>query len=217
VSRPFKVLGFLLVVAGLAYALSVDSSLPDPVPSHWDANGQVNGTMPKPWGVLIVPIVMAILWAVFLVLPRVSPKGFEMGSFSTAWGILTVSILAFMLFVEVLTLSAARTAAPLPPGPVFIGIGLLFAVIGVALGKTTRNFFAGIRTPWTLASEEVWKRTHRLASKLFVAVGLIVVATGFIKLSWWVMIAAIAFGVLVPVVYSYVIYRRLEGLPTRSS
>jgi len=209
VSRPYRVLGFLLVVAGFAYAAFLSPRLPDPLPSHWDAAGRVNGTMPKPWGVFIVPLVMAVLWLLFLVLPRMSPRGFEMGSFASAWGILTVSILAFMLFVEVLTLNAAQTRANLSPKPIFAAIGVLFVVIGGVMRKVTRNFFAGIRTPWTLASEEVWNRTHRLGSKIFMAAGLVAVAAALFDLGWWVPLAALLVGPLVPVIYSYMTYRRL--------
>ena len=214
-SRPFRALGLILVVAGLAYAAVVSSSLPDRVPSHWDAAGRVNGTMPKPWGVFLVPLVMAAMWLLFQALPRMSPRGFGMDSFSRTWGIITTAVLAFLLFVEVLTLNAARTAAMLSPRPIFAAIGVLFAVIGGSLGNVTRNFFAGIRTPWTLASEEVWNRTHRLAAKLFVAAGLAVAAGALLDVGWWFLIAALAIGGLVPVVYSYVIYRRLEGFPAR--
>ena len=209
-SRSFRILGLLLVTAGFAYALAMSSSLPDRVPSHWDASGRVNGTMGKPWGVFIVPIVMALLWLLFQVLPRMSPRGFEMDSFAGAWGVMTVAVLGFLLFVEVLTLRAARTAASLPPNFIFVGIGALFAVIGATLGKVRRNFFAGIRTPWTLASEEVWNRTHRLASKVFVGAGLAVVAAALLGLGWWTPLAALLLGALIPVIYSYVIYQRLH-------
>jgi len=210
VSRPFRIVGFLLVLAGFVYAGSVSSLLPDHVPSHWDAAGRVNGTMPKPWGVFLVPLVMALLWLLFQILPRMSPRGYEMGSFGRAWGVITVAVLAFMLFVEFLTLHAARTAASLSPRVIVAAIGVLFAVIGSALGKITRNFFAGIRTPWTLASEEVWNRTHRLASKVFVAAGLLVVAAAVLGLGWWIMLSPLFVAGFVPIVYSYVIYRRLD-------
>jgi len=210
VSRSFRILGFLLVLAGFAYATFVSSTLPDRVPSHWDASGRVNGTLPKPWGVIVVPLVMAALWLLFLVLPRMSPRGFEMGPFSQAWGVITVAVLAFLLYIEVLALSAARGTATMSIGAIFGGVGALFAVIGSVLGKVTRNFFAGIRTPWTLASEEVWNRTHRLASKVFVAAGLMVVAAALLGLSWGTMIAVLVFAPLIPIVYSYVIYRRIE-------
>jgi len=208
-SRSFRFLGFLLVLAGFLYAGAVSSKLPDRVPSHWDAAGRVNGTMPKPWGVFIVPLVMALLWLLFMALPRLSPRGFEMESFSRSWGILTAAVLAFMLYIEILTLNAAVSGGRLSPRPIFGGIGVLFIVIGSVLKNVKRNFFAGIRTPWTLASEEVWDQTHKMAAGLFLAAGLFVIGAAMLGLGWWVMIAALALAGLIPVVASYIFYRRL--------
>jgi len=209
VSRALRVLGFLLVLAGFAYAAWMSPRLPDRIASHWDAAGRVNGTMSKPWGVFIVPLVMLVLWVLFQVLPRMSPRGFEMESFAAPWAFLTDAILAFMLYVEVLTLRAGETHANLSPRPIVAAVGILFAVIGATFGRFSRNFFAGIRTPWTLASEEVWNRTHRLGSKVFVVTGLATAAAALLGLGWWTIVALIVFGPLIPIAYSYVIYRRL--------
>ncbi|HTO76895.1 MAG TPA: SdpI family protein [Thermoanaerobaculia bacterium] len=209
-SRALRFLGLLLVLTGFAYAAMMSSRLPDRVASHWDAAGRVNGTMPKPWGVFIVPIVMLVLWGLFQVLPRMSPRGYEMESFATPWAVLTDAVLAFMLFVEVLTLRAAETHASLSPRPVIAAVGILFAIIGATLTRFSRNFFAGIRTPWTLASEEVWNRTHRVGSRVFVVTGLWVAAAALLDLGWWAMLAPLLLGGLIPVVYSYVIYRHLN-------
>ncbi|MGE5413536.1 MAG: SdpI family protein [Syntrophomonadaceae bacterium] len=207
------VLGFLLVV-GAFFAVTVQySSLPDPMPTHWNAAGQVNGWMPKFWGAYLVPMIMAAMWLLFLVLPKISPRGFEMEPFLRAWGILKVTVLALTAYIGVLVIGAARKGGELSPTAIFAALGILFAVIGNLLGKVTRNFFVGIRTPWTLASEEVWYRTHRLAGKLFVAAGLFVAAASLLKLPIWPVFAALAVAGLVPVVYSYVIYRKLEAVP----
>ena len=217
-TRTFHVAALVLVLAGFCFAAVTSPSLPDPVPSHWNDRGQVNGTIPKPWGLYLLPIAMAGTWLLLAFLPRISPRGFEMDAFARAWGVLSVTMLAFMLFVEVLTLDAARTGRPLMPRPLLAGIGVLIAVLGNFLGKVTRNFFAGIRTPWTLASEEVWLRTHRLAGKLFVVSGLLIVAAALAGMNvWWVVAAPVAAAALASAVYSYVIYRRLEGLPARRS
>jgi uncharacterized membrane protein len=79
------------------------------------------------------------------------------------------------------------------------------------MGKLTRNFFIGIRTPWTIASEEVWLRTHRLGGWLFVLAGLVVFVSAFLGAGWIPAFAAITAAALISVVYSYVIYRRVEG------
>lgn len=211
--RMSDVLGFLLVVAAF-FAVTVQySSLPDPMPTHWNAAGQVNGWMPKFWGAYFTPLLMAGMWLVFLVLPKISPRGFEMEPFLRAWGILKVTILALAAYIGFLALSAARHGGELPQTPIFVALGILFAVMGNLLGKVTRNFFVGIRTPWTLASEEVWYRTHRLAGKLFVAAGLFIAAAALLGFRLWPLVAGAVVASIVPVVYSYVIYRKLESLP----
>jgi uncharacterized membrane protein len=213
VKRISDVLGLLLVLAAFVLVGAQYSGLPDPMPTHWNAAGQVNGWMPKFWGAFLFPLVMAVLWLMFLVLPKISPRGFEMDPFLRAWGVLKVTTLALVLFIGILVLQASKNGGELSQTAIFCSLGVLFVVIGNLLGKVTRNFFVGIRTPWTLASEEVWYRTHRLAGKLFVAAGLFVVATSFLGLRVWPIMISIGVAALVPVVYSYVIYRKLEGLP----
>jgi uncharacterized membrane protein len=211
------VLGFLLVVTAF-FAVTVQyASLPDPMPTHWNAAGQVNGWMPKFWGAYLFPLIMAAMWVLFLVLPKISPRGFEMEPFLRAWGVLKVTILLLMAYIGVLVLRAARHGGELSQTAIFVAMGILFAVIGNVLGKVTRNFFVGIRTPWTLASEEVWYRTHRLAGKLFVAAGLFIAVAAFLHMTLWPLFVALGIAGLVPVVYSYVIYRKLEGLPSRAT
>jgi uncharacterized membrane protein len=217
VKRMSDVLGFLLVAAAF-FAVTVQyASLPDPMPTHWNAAGQVNGWMPKFWGAYFLPLLMAGMWLLFLVLPKISPHGFEMEPFLRAWGVLKVTVLALMLFIGALVLRAAQHGGEMSQTPIFVAMGILFAVIGNLLGKVTRNFFVGIRTPWTLASEEVWYRTHRLAGKLFVVAGVLIAAGALFGLPIWSTVGLLVVASLVPVVYSYVIYRRIEGLPGRAA
>ena len=212
--RPFDVAGLLLVLIAFIMVAVAYPALPDPMPTHWNIHGQVDGWMSKFWGAFVFPVVMAAIWLVFLVLPRISPRGFEMEPFARAWGILKVAVLGLILFMGALVMRAAKTHETLSQAAMFSAIGVLFVVIGNLLGKVTRNFFVGIRTPWTLASEEVWYRTHRLGGKCFVAGGLFVIATSVLDLGIWPILVSIALAALVPVVYSYVIYRKLEGLPS---
>jgi uncharacterized membrane protein len=209
--RVFDVVGLLLVLAGFALVAVMYPGLPDPMPSHWNAAGQIDGWMPKFWGAMLIPGIMAVIWLTFLVLPRISPRGFEMEPFTRAWGFLRVAILAYMLLIGVLVLRAATNQGEISQRVLLGGMGVLFVVMGNFLGKVTRNFFVGIRTPWTLANEEVWSRTHRLGGKCFVVAGLFVVACAVAGLGFWTMIAAIVAAGLIPVAYSYVIYKKLES------
>lgn len=216
-NKRFDFVGLGLVVLGFALVAAMYASLPDPMPTHWDMQGQVNGSMPKLWGAWLLPAITALIWISLLIVPRISPRGFGMESFGRPWKVVRYAILVFLLLCEVLVLRAAATHAPFPSRILEVSVGALFMAIGNPLGKVTRNFFFGIRTPWTIASEEVWNRTHRLAGKLFVVAGLAVAVTAFWEVGAEVIIGAILAAVLIPAVYSYVIYRRLEAQPRESS
>jgi uncharacterized membrane protein len=92
-----------------------------------------------------------------------------------------------------------------------LSVGVLLMVIGNYMGKLRKNFFIGIRTPWTLASDAVWERTHRFAGPLFVAAGAAWIGLSFVHARpGWMLVPVIAAAVL-PGIYSFVLYRRLEG------
>ena len=211
-NRRIAIVTGLLVVLSLAAGIVFYDKLPNPVPTHFDNNGHPNGYTSKPMGAFILPIILAPVGLLLSVLPAISPRGYGMQSFGRVFEIISVSVLGIVFILGLIAffeglgwrLSVDRVVVPI--------IGVLFIILGNFMGKLQRNFFVGIRTPWTLASEEVWFRTHRLGGPLFVLAGVILVVGGFLQagLAWIVPVMLIA--ALVPVVYSYVIYRRIEHL-----
>ena len=212
--RTANVIGFLLVVAAFAIAFWFYPRLPNPVPTHWNAAGQIDGYMPKPWGVFILPLFIMATWVVLAAVPRISPKGYSLDTFAKIYGLLQITFLAVLLVINIIALSAAINRHVAINAIIPIVLGLLFVVVGNYMGKLRKNFFVGIRTPWTLASDEVWARTHRLGGWIFVAGGLAIVIASVLTPSAYspiILISILAVMVLIPVAASYVIYRRLEG------
>ena len=206
-----EILALALVLAAFVVTAALYSRLPEKIPSHWNIRGEVDSYSSKPFGPFVLPAVMAGLALIFLALPAVSPRGFRFDRFLGVWGVLQSAILALLLLVHTLVLLSAMGRPVDITRGIEAGIGLLLAVVGNFFGKLTRNFFVGIRTPWTLASEEVWMRTHRLAGKLFVLAGLamfVLALAGAGPISMMIVVGAAA---LVSVVASYVFYRRIEG------
>ena len=203
-SAGFVALSFLV-------ALALYARLPDRVATHWNGRGVADGFLPKPWGALILPLVMASVWLLLWLIPRVSPRGYGLERSHRAYAIVQAAIMAFLFVVTVMALLAA-TGAPVSIARVIpAAVGALFMVLGNFLPKFTRNFFVGVRTPWTLASDEVWLRTHRLAGALFVAAGLLIVSSSLIGAGMIAILPAVGAVALAPVIYSFVIYRRIEG------
>jgi len=204
-------LAFAVVLGMVLAALAFAARLPDPVPTHWNMAGEVDGWTPKPWGVWLFPALAAGLLALFQMLPVISPRGFRLEAGRRAYDIVVFAVLAFLAAVQVLVYLVALGRGPGVEKAVPLLIGFLFIVLGNYLGKFPKNFFVGIRTPWTLASDEVWNRTHRLAGWTFMLAGLVMLASVFIPSTRGLMIAAIAVAAGVPVVYSLWLYRKLHG------
>lgn len=211
-SRTLLIMSLLVLIA-LGVGVWLYPQMPARVPSHWDAAGQVNGWMSPFWAVAMWPLLMAATAVLLWVLPAISPRRFEIKPFAHTYEVLLLAIEAFLLVVGVcVMLAGAGYAVPIPR-VVTLAVGALFVVLGNYMGKLRKNFFVGIRTPWTLANDEVWERTHRLAGWLFVAAGVLIVITGIAALPPAWMIGIVVAVCLIPYLYSYLIYRRVEGRP----
>lgn len=199
----------LIVLALLAGAL-LWNRLPEQMASHWNANDQVDGTMPRFWGVALMPLVTLGMFALFLILPAIDPLKANIAKFRGSFNLFIVLIVLFMLYIHALTLAWSlgyqnfrMSAAMLP----FMGI--LFIFIGTMLRQAKRNFFIGIRTPWTLSSDSVWDKTHQLGSVLFMISGAFAFIGAFIGgvTAFLLIFIPLIGSTLFLVVYSYLLYR----------
>ena len=185
--------------------------MPAHVPTHWNAQGQVNGYM-SPLGAMLTPmIVIAVLALLTLLLPAISPRGFSIAPFGSIFALIMLAVQAFVLVTALAVLLNAAGHPVQMPLISMLGIGALLMVIGNYLGKLRKNFFIGIRTPWTLASDAVWERTHRIGGWLFMLAGAVGIALALAGGSPVVLVAIVLGVTLVLTVYSYVAYRRLES------
>jgi uncharacterized membrane protein len=200
---------FLLVSIGVAVWLY--PKLSDRVPVHWNVHGNVDGTMSRSWVAAFPALMIAGLMALTALLPRMSPRRFEIDSFVRVYGIVMLAIQGLILVLGTAMLfNGAGYAMPMPMLAMLVA-GALFMVIGNYMGKLRRNFFIGIRTPWTLSSEAVWERTHRLGGWLFLLAGLVAMLSSLLGMPLWLSIAALLTAVLISCIYSWVVYRRLSG------
>lgn len=200
-----------LVLASFAVPAALYGRLPEAIPTHWNLQGQVDGYSPKPWGPFLLPFSMVGIYALLWAAQRMSPKGYRIEAFQGSFEVIRAALLALLAFCNVLVLMAA-TGAQLPIERVVpASMGLFFCVLGNWMSKFRKNFFLGIRTPWTLASDEVWLRTHRLAGRLFVATGLLLLLFAPFGASPALMLIALGIASTLPILYSYLVYRRIEG------
>jgi uncharacterized membrane protein len=200
---------FLAIAVGMAVWLY--PRLPTQMPIHWDMGGQPNGYVPRFWGVAMWPLLIFSLAALTVSLPAISPRRFEIQSFAGVYGALMLMIQGVMLVIGMTALLvAAGFALPLST-IVPLAVGVLLMVLGNYMGKLRKNFFIGIRTPWTLTSDAVWERTHRLAGWTFVLAGVVMVIATLVRATPGWMLMVIVAMLLIPYVYSFFIYRTLKG------
>jgi len=211
-----NVLSLLFIAILIAVAAYLYPSLPEQIPTHWNIQGEVDDYTPKPWGVIVLPLAAILIFVIMKLIPVVSPKGFRTDQFRDVVNIFTVTLVGFMSGIGLLVLLAATGRNVQMNEMVYAAVGLLFIVLGNYMSKVRKNFFIGIRTPWTLASDEVWSRTHRLGGWIFVLIGFFMFLNAFIPFPVEWVVGAIVLLALIPVVYSFVIYRNLEGFEEES-
>ena len=209
-------LGPAVAAAMWAFALAVYARLPRTLPSHWNWRGEVDGWMDKPMGALLLPLVATVLVVGLNVLRRVDPRRRNIERFSDDWRLMLNLIVLFMAVMEGATLGFAL-GWPVDIGRVMMAtIGLMLVAVGNYLPRIRSNWFMGIRTPWTMDSERVWRATHRVGGRVFVAGGLLISAGALLlpaEARPWLLGPVVVAMIAVPLVYSYVAYRRETAAP----
>ncbi len=213
-TRTTLIVSLVLILIAVAFSAAVYNRLPERVASHWDANDQVNGTTTRFWGVALMPLISLAMLALFLVIPGIDPLKANIATFRSTFNAFIVAIIVFMLYLHVLTIvwnlgyHGFRMSTVLLPA-----MGLLFMLCGLLIARAKRNFFIGIRTPWTLSSDRVWMQTHRVGAVLFIACGVVaffgVFAPG--PTAFLLVIVPILAATLFLTVYSWWLYRQEQA------
>jgi uncharacterized membrane protein len=188
------------------------NALPDQVVSHFDVSGQPNGYMSKLTFLMVFGIISLALPLLMKLLPLLDPRGEHYAKFGRAYEVIRYAITLFFTSVTGVVLYYSLYGTVQMQKFVLVGMGILFAIVGNYFGQIRFNYMVGVRTPWTLANEEVWRRTHRLSGPIWVIGGLVLVFAAFLPgiLAAFVTGIDIAFMVLTPIVYSYLSYRKLK-------
>ena len=207
------VLGIALATILISFIIGIAlyGQMPEQMASHWNAKGEVNGYMPKFLGIFLMPLVSLILLFIFLSIPRIDPLKNNIKKFRNYFDGFILLMVIYLFYIYILTLLPNLGYNFNIGITIFPAIAVLFYYIGILMAHTKRNWFIGIRTPWTISSEVVWNKTHKLGAKLFKLFAVIILAGIFFPdyLVW------ILLGVIVPlslylVLYSYLEYKKLK-------
>lgn len=199
----------IIIFVSFLTALCFYPRMPQVLVSHWGINGQPNGYSSKDFGLFFMPVFSILLYTIFLFLPKFDPykKNFE--EFRNYYETFVVLVFCFLFYIYYLTIvwnlgyqfEMIRFLSP--------ALALIFAYAGFLMSKTKRNWFVGIRTPWTITSKSVWTKTHKLGSKLFYfSSASTLLGIFFPLLAFYLMIVPILFSVGFLFVFSYLEYQK---------
>ncbi|HTS88052.1 MAG TPA: SdpI family protein [Gemmatimonadales bacterium] len=199
------ILGVMFVIVAVNW-----HAVPDQMPVHWGLSGQPDRWGGRAEGLLLLPCVAVGLYLILLLAPRIDPGRANYVSFATSYAAIRFVLLLVLLGVQVATILAAR-GVPIDISRIVpLLVGALMAFLGSVFSRLRPNWFIGIRTPWTLSSKRSWDETHHLGGWVFIILGLLLMSTALVRATWYLIaaLAAIGAGILLLVVYSYVVWSR---------
>lgn len=205
------ILPLLAIIASLGVWGFFYRTLPNQMASHWSiGSGEVDGYSSKISNFFMLNGILILLYVLLIFAPRMDPKKNNYKAFSSSYGIMTSVIMLVLSGVNIFVVlwNAGYDVPMTRIAPIVLGI--IFLVIGNFMPKVRPNFFVGIRTPWALSNDSVWRKTHRFTSKLYFVSGVIFFLLVFLPASLinWIIIPIIVMLVIVPTVHSYMVYRK---------
>ncbi len=183
--------------------------MPDKMAFHWNIKGEADGYMSKFWGLFLMPIISLGLFLLFLLIPKVDPLKANIEKFRKYFDGFIVLIMVFLFYIYLLSIAwnlgkrfdMCQMMAP--------ALGMLFYYCGILTENAKRNWFIGIRTPWTLSSESVWDKTHKIGGKLFKIVGLIAfLGIIFPNYVFYFILVPVFLAAFYTITYSYFEYQK---------
>ena len=215
-ANVWKVLAGVLVIFSFALGIWAYPQLPEQVPSHWNASGQVDGYTNALGGAFLLPAILLGVYILLWIIPKIDPKKENYQKMGKAYWVSAFFVTLVLSGVHIFAIAAALEITPskqdLPIAWINIMIGLLFIILGNYMGKIKPNYTFGIRTPWTLANEEVWKKTHRFSGPVMLGAGVITIAAAFLPVSWnfGIMMVAVGGSAIIEIVYSYIVFKKIN-------
>ncbi|NBI08318.1 SdpI family protein [Senegalia massiliensis] len=202
----------VIVLISFITTIFVYNDLPQEIPRQWGIDGEVNSY----WGkeaVFFTALLPLILYLLMKFLPKIDPKKESYEKHKKAYNITIFTVIIFLIVIHWISIYVSLGHDINIQLLVNLGVGILFIIIGNYMGQIRHNYFFGIRNPWTLASEEVWKKTHRASRYVFVVLGILFIVSGFItgEIAIWLTIGGALVLVFFTTVYSYLVFKNINN------
>ena len=199
------ILTTIVMLLPILAGLILWNQLPEQMPTHWNAAGEVDGWSSKPFAVFGLPLIMVAAQWLCMLGTAADPKKNNHSEKVLHLVLWIVPALSVVLHAVTYATALGHSVPMEVVMPILIG--LIFTIIGNYMPKCKQNYTIGIKIPWTLDNEENWNRTHRFAGWLWTFCGIGIICTGFFG-GFWVFLPITLLMVLAPIIYSYVLHRK---------
>ncbi len=210
ITKKTEFLPISIVIASIILGVYFYFHFPETVMVHWNFQGVPDGYSGRFTGAFAMPLMLALMYILFLVLPSLDPKRDRYSEFEKTFHILRSAIMVVLLIAFII-MGLLNLGIFIEVGPIVAAvIGIFIMIAGNFMGKIKRNSYLGIRTPWTLQSENVWNKTHRFGGWMFVIFGLIIVAAPHLsyQLALTLFLSGVGLIVVGTSIYSYWLYSK---------
>lgn len=201
-----------IVILPFTYLAYVWNNLPNKVPVHWNLKGEIDRYGDKS-ELILIPILLPLLtYLIFLIVPKIDPKN-KLNKMGNKLNTIKFLTTAFMSILALFIIYSAKNQTFTNPNYIVLLIGSLYLILGNYFKTIKANYFIGIRTPWTLENETVWKETHKLGGKMWFIGGLLIIISSLLlenQLNFTLLLIITSIITIVPVVYSYLKFQNLK-------
>ncbi len=201
-----------IVLLPFIYLAYLWNDLPNKVPMHWNIKGEIDRYGDKS-ELIIIPILLPLLvYLIFLVVPKIDPKN-KLNTMGSKLQTIKFLLTTFMSILALFIIYTAKNQTFTNPNYIVLLIGLLYLILGNYFKTIKANYFIGMRTPWTLENEMVWKETHRLGGKMWFIGGFIIIISSLMfekQTNFKIFIVITAIITVIPIIYSYLKFQNLK-------
>ncbi len=207
--RRSEIIALLITTLAFLVGIYFYPQLPEKMATHWNSTGQVDGFMNRFWGTFLMPIIFFALFLIFLVVPNIDPKRANIDKFRRYFDGFIVILFLFLFYLYLIAIFWNLNYRFNLVSFIVPAIAVLLYAAGILISKAEPNWTIGIRTPWTLSNENVWRKTHILGAKLFKITAVIsligIFATNY---AFWIFIIPTILSAFYSILYSYLEYRK---------
>ncbi len=199
----------VIVLLPFLYLAYIWNELPSKVPVHWNIKGEIDRYGDKSELIIIPFLLPLLMYLIFLIVPKIDPKN-KLNKMGGKLHTLKFLMTVFMSMLALFIIYTAKNQSFANPNNLVLLVGVLFIILGNYFKTIKPNYFIGIRTPWTLENETVWKKTHQLGGKMWFVGGIIVVLSSLIlnrQLNFVLFLIIVVIISIVPIAYSYVVFK----------